>query len=224
MGLFKFKSAKIINEFNRDVQTIQDNKIWFSDLESLNDPFEKVYATQILDKSDGMNQIVNDFFIPFRTSIDDFYKKVGILSLCRENSNLVMWSHYADNHKGYCIEYDITSNNFDELNFENKDEVFLFNIEYENSPIDYLSLPSNFQFYLRRKSKLWEYEKELRFISSRQGLHNIPDNSIKSIFLGANANNIVKNTLFILCKEKNINLYQTILSANSYELEFKRIL
>ncbi|MBV6878566.1 DUF2971 domain-containing protein [Epilithonimonas ginsengisoli] len=223
MSLFKFKNAKSINDFNRDIQTILDDKIWFSGIESLNEPFEKVYSTKSFDEYDGTEEIVTNFFIPLREHINEYFEKVGILSLCGRNTNLVMWSHYADNHKGYCIEYNLNLDEMNSLNFETEDEVFLFEVEYDNSPIDFLSLPSNFQFYLRRKNKLWEYENEFRFISSKQRLHNIPKNSIKAIYLGANVNNIVNNTFLNLCKEKNIKLYQTYLSNNSYELKFKKI-
>ena len=224
MNLFKFKSAENIENFNRDINTITNNQIWFSGLESLNDPFEKVYATEILDKSDNNEEVVKYLCIPVKKNIDEFFKKVGILSLCRRKTNLVMWSHYSNNHKGYCIEYNLNQNELNSLNFEANDELFLFGVEYENKPIDYLSLPSKCQFYLRRKSKLWKYENEFRFISSKKGLHNVPENSITAIYLGADANEIVKNTLKNLCLDKKIKLYETILSENTYKLKFKRIL
>lgn len=97
-------------------------------------------------------------------------------------------------------------------------------VEYKDIPIDFLSLPSNFQFYLRRKSKLWEYENEFRYISSKKGLHKIPSGSIKAIYLGANINKIVKETITKLCIDKKINLYQSTLSNNSYTLKFEKIL
>jgi len=224
MSLFKFKSAKTIEDLTRDIQTIMNDEIWFSGIDYLNDPFEKVYSTKMLEEYDGTEQIVTDFFIPFQKDIDEYFNKVGILSLCKENTNLVMWSHYADNHKGYCVEYNLNSNIINQLNFENEDEVFLMKVEYEDTPLDFLSLPSNFQFYLRRKSKLWEYESEVRYISSKKGIHKIPSDSIKAIYLGANINQIVKETIFKLCTEKKINLYQSTLLKNSYALKFEKIL
>lgn len=224
MSLFKFKSANSIDDFNRDIQTMRENKIWFSGVINLNDPFEKVYSTKTLDGYDGTEEIVTELFNPFRKNVDEYFEKVGILSLCGENTNLVMWSHYADNHKGHCIEYNLNSEEINNLNFEKEDEIFLFEVEYNNSPIDFLSFPSNFQFYLRRKSSLWNYEKEFRFISSKSGLHKIPRKSIKAIYLGASANNLVKTALFDLCKERSIEFYQTNLSPNSYELKFQRII
>lgn len=224
MILFKFKSAKTIEDLTRDIQTMMNDEIWFSGIDYLNDPFEKVYSTKMLEEYDGTEQIVTDFFIPFQKDIDEYFKKVGILSLCKENTNLVMWSHYADNHKGYCVEYNLNSNIINQLNFENEDEVFLMKVEYEDTPLDFLSLPSNFQFYLRRKSKLWEYENEFRYISSKKGLHKIPSDAIKALYLGASINEIVKQTIVKLCTDKKIDLYQSTISKNSYALKFEKIL
>lgn len=224
MSLFKFKSAKTIEDLTRDIQTMMNDEIWFSGVEYLNDPFEKVYSTKTLEEYEGTEQIVTDFFIPFQKNVDEYFNKVGILSLCEENTNLVMWSHYADNHKGYCVEYDLHSNIINQLNFESDDEVFFMKVEYKDIPIDFLSPPSNFQFYLRRKSKLWEYENELRYISSKKGLHKIPFDAIKAIYLGANINKIVKETILKLCADKKINLYQCTLLNNSYDLKFEKIL
>lgn len=224
MSLFKFKSAKTIEDLTRDIQTMMNDEIWFSGVEYLNDPFEKVYSTKTLEEYEGTEQIITDFFIPFQKDVDEYFNKVGILSLCKKNTNLVMWSHYSDNHRGYCVEYNLNSNIINQLNFENEDEVFLMKVEYKKTPIDFLSLPSNFQFYLKRKSKLWRYEKELRFISSKKGLHRIPSDAIKAIYLGASINEVAKETILKLCTNKKINLYQSRLSKNSYALKFEKIL
>jgi len=224
MSLFKFKSAKTIDDLTRDIQTMKDDQIWFSGVKDLNDPFEKIYSTKTLDEFNGTEQVVTDFFEPFRKNVDDYFDKVGILSLCEKNVNLVMWSHYSDDHKGYCIEYNLNSDKINYLNFENDDEVFLMEVEYQDVPIDFLSLPSNFQFYLRRKSNLWKYENEFRYISSKKGLHKIPNDAIRAIYLGANINKLVKDALFRFCKEKEISLFQSKLSNNSYSLQFEKIL
>jgi hypothetical protein len=35
----------------------------------------------------------------------------GVFTLSESNSNILMWSHYADNHMGFCIEFSRTSEN-----------------------------------------------------------------------------------------------------------------
>ena len=223
MALFKFKSTENLKAFNRDIKTFYNNQIWFSGLESLNDPFEKVYSSNVFNTRINNKELVEKLFLPFKNNVDVFYKKVGILSLCNNAKNLVMWSHYANNYKGYCVEYILNENVLNRLNFSDQSEIFLFPIEYEETPIDFLTFPSKLQFFLRRKSKLWSYENEFRFISPKTGLHNIPENAIKAIYLCVFIDESIENILKTLCLNKNIELYKTVLSKNSYELFFERI-
>ena len=120
-------------------------------------------------------------------------------------------------------QYILNENVLNRLNFSDQSEIFLFPIEYEETPIDFLTFPSKLQFFLRRKSKLWSYENEFRFISPKTGLHNIPENAIKAIYLGVFIDESIENILKTLCLNKNIELYKTVLSKNSYELFFERI-
>ena len=34
-------------------------------------------------------------------------KEYGVFSLCKSNENIVMWSHYSDFHKGFCVGFNI---------------------------------------------------------------------------------------------------------------------
>ena len=45
--------------------------------------------------------------------VSEHYSNVEVIidtyesgSLCTDNKNSLMWSHYADGHKGFCVEYD----------------------------------------------------------------------------------------------------------------------
>lgn len=40
-----------------------------------------------------------------QTTLDSSKKRVGVLSLTMRSDNEYMWKNYADNHKGFCIEY-----------------------------------------------------------------------------------------------------------------------
>ncbi len=45
--------------------------------------------------------------------LDNFKRgieKLGILSLASSNNNLLMWSHYASEHKGMCLGFERNSN------------------------------------------------------------------------------------------------------------------
>jgi len=34
-------------------------------------------------------------------------KKIGIFSLSKKYDDELLWAHYANSHKGFCIEYDL---------------------------------------------------------------------------------------------------------------------
>ncbi|MGE0051234.1 MAG: DUF2971 domain-containing protein [Arcobacter sp.] len=71
-----------------------------------------------------------------------------------------MWSHYANNHKGICIEIKVN----EEL--IKKQNIFLKNIEYEEKLPELLSKEDGQskdpKILLSKKLKKWEYEEEIR--------------------------------------------------------------
>jgi len=88
------------------------------------------------------------------------------------NLNLPMWAHYADNHKGICLEYNITKIKSKLL------KEHLFPIIYTDKlPDKFLSPYRNlaFTFYyniLIHKLSDWSYEKEWRLLFDASFLYN----------------------------------------------------
>lgn len=84
----------------------------------LNDPFEILPSLNLSISStihtygEGMNwdsQLSeHDNYLKNKalvdTSLNEKYSKIGIISLTSTHNNLLMWSHYANNHKGIVIE------------------------------------------------------------------------------------------------------------------------
>jgi len=155
----------------------------------------------------------------------DIRKFFKVSSFAEENDLLLMWSHYAQNHTGFCIEYDI-----DSLGFDSKVTQLLYPIVYseeifditdfylnendEHSHIDYLLEG------MLRKSSEWEYEKEWRLITVNEDEFGtecaMP--KPKSIFLGSqfDADNLKK--LYNFCSDHKINLYHMKLDKLEYKL------
>lgn len=109
--------------------------------------------------------------------------KAGILSLCEDFDNLVMWAYYADNYAGICMEFS-TEENAEILN----NEKFTFKVDYNNQHYNMMDV---FPFYSSKfpnkslddfekgiclpkiyahKSTAWSHEREWRVVSdiSRQ--------------------------------------------------------
>lgn len=82
---------------------IENNSIGFSCAENLNDPFElrgASYRKMDVDL-EGTNGVINNFS-----------RKFGILSLTRTHLNPIMWSLYANQHRGAVIAFDVEKSGF----------------------------------------------------------------------------------------------------------------
>lgn len=123
---------------------------------------------------------------------EQILKRRGVLSLAEDFDTLLMWSHYADEHKGLCIGIEI---DVDQL----PEELRLVKVEYidEDIPIiDAKSLTSDIDAeinILSTKFIDWSYEKEWRLISTEPlethqlgKVYNIPG-EITDIYFGMKA-------------------------------------
>ncbi len=103
-----------------------------------------------------------------------------IACLTIKNDNLPMWTHYANNHKGICIEYDTTTiKNILVLDS-------LFPVKYKEEFLDGIAYMMKyekdktkmFHFFDRlavQKLIDWEYEQEWRLILNMGHLYYSPD-------------------------------------------------
>lgn len=98
-----------------------EQKIWFNRLDMLNDPFEKNHIAQL-----STGELFSG----------DFFNKFGVICLTVDESNIPMWAHYGDNHKGYCVIFEIDFNliylDFKE-DYEKTDKKEYSLHEYENN-------------------------------------------------------------------------------------------
>jgi hypothetical protein len=123
---------------------LKDREFYFSDPNHLNDPMDcQIEICSALKSAVEIAQNENptvkkklQMFGKLEkhyTHIESSVKKSGIFSLSKEENNVLMWSHYADNHKGFSLGFAL-SNTFTEYNESNvilgTDEVYYA----ENNP------------------------------------------------------------------------------------------
>ena len=141
-------------------------------------------------------------------------KSIGVLSLSEHCDSLLMWPHYADNHRGFVIAFDTSSPFFHQAAPPthvdvNSEEIEKFTEEYgrlrhiwyqaerPSSVVTGLSFDT-----LMTKGNEWAYEAEWRMlmppdyadlnnVSLDQGLpvclFAVPPSSVKAILLGCNS-------------------------------------
>lgn len=157
--------------------------------------------------------------------------KYGIFSMTTENNSILMWSHYSNSHKGICVRFN--TKNF--LNFIRNDCVkkrlliVWAKVDYEiNYPLinpfeldtdDIILKP------LLIKSEKWKYENEIRFVlfDYSNKVINIPDDIIDQIILGCKISPEDKDSIIEVAQKKKLELSQSILRKNSFDLEFRKV-
>lgn len=148
-------------------------------------------------------------------------------SFSEDVNSILMWSHYAENHKGFAVEYDPHP-----YLFPNPETLCLFPIIYSDKRYDatqysyylisqFLQAPSINIDQLRQfrlmlyKSTDWAYEREWRLIggnanppqgyTSRSEPHHIP---AKAIYYGCRITEENQEKLHAIAQEKHIPEYQ----------------
>ncbi|MDE5999994.1 MAG: DUF2971 domain-containing protein [Bacteroidaceae bacterium] len=135
----------------------------------------RLYAAKYIELNDSME----GFFLYDDTIPRDFINTLRsgkantlICSLSKKYTNGLMWSVYADEHKGCCIKLSITSNSWKKLV-----------VTYDKKPVQINTMGINVDEILRIKSPQWKHEEEVRFIKSNP-LQNYIKIKIDTIFLG----------------------------------------
>jgi Protein of unknown function (DUF2971) len=120
-------------------------------------------------------------------------ESLGILSLSETHDSLLMWSHYADEHRGVVIELD---HNHPSLMTRSDGDSFagFFSVDYRDEKVRGVPTPATVVDTLLVKSKPWSYEREWRFIRTLDLLKSVADgiyvaeidpDAIKRVILGA---------------------------------------
>lgn len=167
--------------------------------------------------------------LPRNVSIKDDVPTVKAQNI--EDVNPLMWAHYANYHKGFCIKYKLPSrivNNQDEATLT---WTRIGDISYQ--PDMKLSEKDGFTVLdvLFAKHNVWEYEKEVRIVhydpndTSDFKTIAIPEDSIQEIYLGLRCSDENKDKMKLLLRNRNIRLYQMKVDpTDSYKMIKERIM
>ena len=106
--------------------------------------------------------------------------QVGVLCLSEAHDDILMWSHYADCHRGICLIY--------ETNYEFFAHAQPVRYERERPRVNPITQSTEQMLHnaIFTKSGDWAYEKEWRILHYRQGVgeRQLPQTSLKAIVLG----------------------------------------
>jgi hypothetical protein len=97
-----------------------------------------------------------------RRILDHVSKTIGLICFSRRKNNLLMWSHYADGHKGIVIGFDVPPH-LKTLEADYQSQRLAWRLSKDSTPQEFLQETENL---VRRKSWHWRYEREVRVLWS----------------------------------------------------------
>lgn len=222
ISVFKYRGGN----FERDLKSLKEDYFWAPTLENLNDPYEGMYKkdslnNQIILLDDALKKINKSF----KNNIDTFLNFIssrGIYSLSRTQYNSILWSHYADSHRGFCVEYDLNKLlKLDKKTYE-VIEVDYVSVMPELNLSDLITSEMNIALILKKmigtKSKEWGYEQEVRIITSVIEKQFYDFRALKCIYFGCNMNEKEKLIIMKTLKGRGIKYYDMKMTQNNYQL------
>jgi hypothetical protein len=178
--LFKFLTAQGAKKL------LESQTLKFTPLGEYNDPFEgDAIFDFALDPETGnvslLGQDAQHRTLDHGPDLETFWQAMGFISrhsaccFCGRNDSVLLWSHYADEHRGVCLEFQfdryghglsdfqsIPANQcflFEEVNYSKHRPLLLMNTD-EASVVPYEVVDEA----LFTKSLDWAYEEEWRFV------------------------------------------------------------
>jgi hypothetical protein len=155
-------------------------------------------------------------------------KHYGIFSGSAKWNGILLWSHYSNNHQGFCVDFKeeklryfggfvrtgvvMYENDFPEIKYK-KDES-------EQEKLDRIVIQTT------TKSEDWEYEEEYRLIKvfvehplSFERCVQIPDDIFSDVTLGINISVENKEEIIEVCRQKGILVYQAKKVPFKFEID-----
>ena len=196
--------------FDREVKAILARYIWCAAFASLNDPMEGDFgSTRRLKRVSGYQTVLN--------AIREGKSTIGIAALSDTNKNELMWTHYARNSSGICIQYGSRR-----LLKGMPKTASLVHVGYGTKPPaitsgDAQDVQASIRKIFSQKKFSWAYEREWRILGPI-GINHIGDhNVVRRIYLGHNISTEHENMLKVKFKGMSIPLHKMVVEKYDYK-------
>jgi uncharacterized protein YbgA (DUF1722 family) len=215
-----FRLAVDINQFEKREDLL------FQIMESMSIPKED---TDIWNKMWGhFEKILEDRLINYQNELieinEELYRICSFSECC---DSILMWTHYADESKGFCVGY-----NLKELN--NDLTELLLPVRYNDSLIEvddtfFGGKEPNKSLHINSltlKSTDWNYEKEWRLLllaENNEKMQKVQLPTPKEIILGLNISRENQDKLLDIATTYNIPCYKTVKDSSSFRYKFEQM-
>ncbi len=205
MKLYKYKS---LNDLWQILDIVINNRLYCARWHELNDPLEGHY--DLLNENSANRGMID--------RIDQARNKYRIASLSADSENFLLWSHYADGHKGIAIEVEIPE---DHPDLQKIIYTPFFSVFSDEKDIE-----DDMRHLFNGKGDEWQYEKEYRIIipstDTDFSTYFMLPKPVTNIFLGTSIREEKKKLLRKILPE-TIELYATEINKTVVPFKIQRV-
>ena len=197
------------------IDDLRKRRLKVSFLSDMNDPFELLAPR--LDCANHRRA--------FRLWREDMNKKSRVLCFSKNWSNPVLWSHYADKHRGICLGFEVPDDDILEVKYEHSRLELQIEKQLEKTGTIGAAIVKK---VLTTKYIDWQYEDEVRMFVKPQetyeelGFHFYPfDESLilKKIVVGARSTVSLREIrAAIQPEDRDVEIVSTRLAFKSYRV------
>ncbi|HDY7648843.1 TPA: DUF2971 domain-containing protein [Vibrio vulnificus] len=203
-----------------------------------NSKFQELVKLYVKNNSEVFNAVMNKAKEHVSAALTETSNElIGVLSLTEKADNLLMWSHYAESHSGYCIGFK-SNHSFFNKKRSKKDEFYhLRKVEYLPHRPSKAMVDMNGTDMFLLKSDIWEYEQEWRMcavlsdadtiineIDPPVHLFNFPADLVDEVIIGVNAKASLTESILRTIADNvelsHVKVKQVSVSETEYALSF----
>lgn len=164
-----------------------------------------------------------------QTNFEYIDNRFGVISFSFIWNSILMWSHYSENHKGFCIGF--RRHELEALgNGGTYGPVHYIKKMTRIDPLETNIIKEIFQ-RTHNKTDIWKYEKEYRITQlwtdsnpkREERILKFHDNCMAEIILGLNVIDSDKKKIIEIAKAKKVKVYQLYKNEELYLLEKREI-
>lgn len=194
------------------LQNLSNQKNWVADPFEFNDPFEFSLIDKYHHNEKGEIEGLEKNHLEKIKSIANEISSFGVVCYSSNYTNNLLWAHYADNHRGMCLVFDVA-----------KEKVpSLYKVAYSKK-FPFVGMSANYKEIIpvvTTKSIDWSYEEEYRevFIMKNM-LYDYPGKLTEIIFGCRTPFDDIQIVRDIAIKEnKDLKISKMHIAQNQYQL------
>ena len=150
----------------------------------------------------------------------------GIACFSATVTDIMMWSHYANGHRGFCLEFDTSVPPFSRAL-----EVVYFEKPPTINPVDVLvQEPSDdesnelLRAVVRTKARCWSYEQEWRLLHAEPSKrYGYGDGPLTGIYFGAEMDPAHKDIIALMTRGDGVQLHEMRRDTRSFTLHSQTV-